>query len=402
MSSASFLTRVVIKNYKSIATCGVDLRPITFLVGPNGAGKSNFLDAIRFVADGLRTSLDHALRERGGVVEVRRRSVGHPTHFGVRLEFVLPDETAGSYAFRIGAKSNGAWEVQNEECVLRPPEALAPVASFTVASGEVSSSVPGPAAAADRLYLVSASGLKEFRPAYDALSQMGFYNLSPDRMKDLQPPDAGELLARDGRNIASVLDGIARNKPDTKAKIEEYLSKIVPGLNGVDSVAVGPRETLQFRQETAGAESPWRFFAANMSDGTLRALGVLVSLFQSGHAPLVGLEEPEAGLHPAALGVLLDAVFEASATRQVLITSHSAEFLDCPRLDAESILAVLAETGSTYAGPLDTIGREVLHRRLHTAGELLRIDQLRPDHGKEPETSTAQLNLLTEGGAETG
>lgn len=45
-----------------------------FLVGPNGSGKSSFLDSVKFVADSLSTSLDHALRERGTIKEVRRRS----------------------------------------------------------------------------------------------------------------------------------------------------------------------------------------------------------------------------------------------------------------------------------------------------------------------------------------
>ena len=398
MRAAGSLTRAVVKNYKSIAACGIELKPVTFLVGPNGAGKSNFLDALRFVADGLRASLDHALRDRGGIGEVRRRSGGHPTHFGVRLEFVLPDGSAGSYAFRIGAKPNGAWEVTNEECVVRPPEALAPEVRFTVASGDVTCSVGGPAASSDRLYLVSASGLKEFRPVCDALSQMGFYNFSPDRMKDLQPPDPGQLLARDGRNIASALDHIAKNSPEIKAKIEGYISQIVPGESGVDTVPVGPRETLQFRQDVAGAEAPWRFFAANMSDGTLRALGVLVSWFQAG-APIVGLEEPEAGLHPAALEVLLDALFAASASRQIIVTSHSAEFLDSPRVDADSIVAVVADEGSTRAGPLDSIGRDAFRRRLRTAGELLRDGRMRPDRetGADPDS---QLTLLSESAEE--
>jgi predicted ATPase len=65
MTNSPFLTRVVLKNYKSIEACDVDLHSLTFLVGANGAGKSNFLDALRFVADALRTSLDHALREHG-------------------------------------------------------------------------------------------------------------------------------------------------------------------------------------------------------------------------------------------------------------------------------------------------------------------------------------------------
>lgn len=399
MSNPGFLTRVVIKNYKSIAACGVDVQPLTFLVGPNGAGKSNFLDAIRFVADGLRTSLDHALRERGGIGEVRRRSGGHPTHFGVRLEFALPDGMAGSYAFRIGAKPNGAFEVQNEECILRPPEALAQEIRFAVTAGEVTSTVPGPAAASDRLYLVNASGLREFRPAYDALSRMGFYNLNPERIKDLQLPDAGELLARDGSNISAVLDRIGKRRPEIKTRIEEYLSRVVPGIRGVDAATIGPRETLQFRQDAAGAE-PWRFFAANMSDGTLRALGVLVAVFQSGGAPLAGLEEPEAGLHPAAVAVLLDALIEASAARQILVTSHSPDFLDSPNVGTDSILAVVAEAGSTYAGPLDAVGREALRKRLCTPGELLRADQLRPDREALAEVASTQLDLLTDRGVE--
>jgi recombinational DNA repair ATPase RecF len=73
MTGSPLLTGVALKNYKSIAACAVELGGLTFLVGPNGAGKSNFLDALRFVADSLRTSLEHALRDRGGINEVRRR-----------------------------------------------------------------------------------------------------------------------------------------------------------------------------------------------------------------------------------------------------------------------------------------------------------------------------------------
>ena len=66
MKDSTFITRVFLKNYKSIAACDVWLQPLTFLVGPNGTGKSNFLDALRFVADALNSSLGHAIRDRGG------------------------------------------------------------------------------------------------------------------------------------------------------------------------------------------------------------------------------------------------------------------------------------------------------------------------------------------------
>ena len=71
--SPTFLTRVILKNYKSIAACDVRFGPLSFLLGPNGAGKSNFLDALRFVTDSLRTSLEHAIRDRGGFLTCVRR-----------------------------------------------------------------------------------------------------------------------------------------------------------------------------------------------------------------------------------------------------------------------------------------------------------------------------------------
>lgn len=396
-----FLTRVVLKNYKSIAACDVRPRPLTFLVGPNGAGKSNFLDALRFVADALRTSLDHALRERGGIKEVRRRSGGHPTHFGVRLEFTLDSGASGYYAFRIGARPQGGYEVQQEECVIHGPGPLGGSDSFSIHDGQIHTTAPvAPATSADRLYLVVASGLGEFRPVYEALSHMGFYNLNPDRIRELQSPEPGEVLARDGSNLASVL-GRLKEHPVAKQRIEGYLSKVVPGVRGVEVKGMGPKDTLEFRQTVAGSADPWRFLASNMSDGTLRTLGILVALFQAARSegprvPLVGIEEPEVALHPAAAGILLDSLREASREVQVIVTSHSPDLLDDEDLDTESIFAVISEGGTTKIAPVDEATRSSLRDGLYTAGELLRMNQLAPDQKQLPPPPN-QLALFGEG-----
>ena len=373
------MTRIALRNYKSIAACDVQLAPLSFLVGTNGCGKSNFLDALRFVAEALRFSLDHALRDRGGIQEVRRRSGGHPNHFGIRLDLQLP-RAVGWYAFRVAAKPGGRYSVQREECFVLGAESHG---SYKVADGKVVAStiLNPPACASGRLYLVNMSGLDVFRPLYDALSGMGFYNLNPEAIRDLQSPDPGELLKRDGSNLASVLSNLDN---DRKKDVEEYLAAITPGVTGVVAQAMGAKLTLDFRQEVRGAKHPWRFPASNMSDGTLRALGVLVALFQgSGGAPgrrhLVGIEEPESALHPAAAEVLIDSLTDASQLAQVMVTSHSADLLDNDAIPDSSILAVLSEHGETRIGPLDEAGRSALHDYLFTAGELLRMDQLLPD-----------------------
>jgi predicted ATPase len=391
--SPVFIHRVALRNYRSIGSCDISLGPLTFFVGLNGAGKSNFLDALRLISDGLNTSLDHALRERGGIQEVRRRSSGHPTHFGIRVEFTLSAERRGSFAFEVSAKPHGEFAVKREEC--RVGEAF-----YAVREGQVTgTSAPvAPPASADRLYLVNAAGLPEFRPVFDALAHMGFYNLNPAQIRSLQGPDKGDLLARDGRNLASVTARLERADAQAlKRRIEEYLGRVVPGIAGFEHKAVGHMETVEFRQTVETAAAPWRFPAINMSDGTLRAAAILVALFQFGATEavrLIGIEEPETALHPAAAGVLRDCIFEASRNVQVLATSHSADLLDDSRVPAEAIRAVEAQDGSTLISELDEASRGALRDHLYTAGELLRLNQLGPDYTRIPKG--AQLDLFGE------
>jgi predicted ATPase len=167
MTDPAFLTRVVLRNYKSIGNCDVHLQPLTYLVGANESGKSNFVDALHLVRDALSGSLDNALNERGGLSEVRRRSSGHPTHFGIRLEFVLPNEVPGRYAFNVGALEGGGYEVQTEECVIG---SVANGPYYRIERGELkqSSEDAFPAVTADRLALVAVSGMTAFRPLFDA------------------------------------------------------------------------------------------------------------------------------------------------------------------------------------------------------------------------------------------
>lgn len=377
-SARGRILKVSLRNYRSIESCAVELGALTFLVGPNGTGKSNFLDALRLVSDSLNNTLDHALRERGGIGEVRRRSNGHPHNFAISLDFQLPDGQQGRYSFEVGSRDSGGFFVKRERCEVGRY-------GFQTNDGVVSKNTaiqPAPTTSDDRLYLVAMSGFPAFRPVFGLLSGMGFYNLHPELMRGLQQPDKGDRLARDGRNLASVVSRLKQeNGAQSIGRIEDYLRVIVPGIVGIDPLSLGHMETLEFRQSVDGAKDPWRFHAQNMSDGTLRALGILVALFQT-HArsgiPLVGIEEPETALHPAAARVLMDALKEASQFVQVVVTSHSADLLDDAELEGSQILAVANERGTTRIASVDEATRSVLKDKLFTVGELLRKNQLAP------------------------
>jgi predicted ATPase len=391
---------VRIRNYKSVARCHVKLGALTFLVGPNGAGKSNFLDAIRFVSDALNTTVENALRDRGGIQAVRRRSRGRPNHFAVRLDLVLPDGSQGFYAFQIADERDGGFSVRREECQLE--KLFAHGSYFTVRDGVMvsSSAEVHSSLERDRLALVALSGLPEFRPVYDHLTRMGFYNLDPRRIRDLQDPDPGQVLARDGRNLAALVRELRRSGSDALSEITEHLRAVVPGVVAVEQEAVGRKETLVFRQEGAGDDEPWDFQAESMSDGTLRALGILVAAFQGGQngrrgVSLVAIEEPEIALHPGATEIITVALLLASQRVQVLATTHSPELLNHKDIKEENLLAVSSVQGETIVGPVDAASRSAIHDQLYAPGELLSQGQIEPDQTAVA-ASDRQLQLFSD------
>lgn len=378
------IDRLRIENYRSIGRADIPFGDgLTILVGPNGAGKSNVLDALRFLAEAMSDPLAKVLSDRGGINEVRRRSNGHPRNFSLRLDFSLGDGGCGNYVLSIGSQPNKGFVISGEVCCLLRPGSVPEI--FHVREGSVAETTQPPVAiTADACYLRAMSGNPVFRPAYDLLKRMCVYNINPAEIRRVQTSDPGEELRRDGSNIAAVLRRLGREHDDRKQRIESFLQAIVPGIVGVEAKALANMETIEFRQRVAGAKDPWSFPASGMSDGTLRALGVLVAIFQrpspgTCEIPIVGIEEPEVAVHPFALGILLDALHDAAATRQILVTSHSPDLLERVDIDTDRLFAVAGDEGRSVIADVDPLGIEAIRERLTTAGELLRQNRLQPD-----------------------
>lgn len=387
-----FLRTVRLKNYKSIANCRVDLGDLTILAGPNGTGKSNFLDALRLVSDSLSSTLEHALRDRGGIGEVRRKSGGHPTNFTIGLQLRLAAGRFATYSFEIGAAADGAPRVKREEAVVAGPESPVAGYNFKVRDGRVVASEPGlgETVQPDRLFLASLAERDEFRPLFDPLSRMAFYNASPVEIRRSQPPDRARLLRGDGANIAGVIDRLAREDQATFERIRAFLKTINPGLEGVEQASLGPSQTLVFRQRVQAAKHPWPFYASSMSDGTLRSLCILTALFQGAAdgeraAPCIAIEEPEVGLHPGAARILVDACLETGRRTQVLLTTHSPDLLDYQRVSEAHVRAVRNHRGNTSIDPVDASTIAALKDELYEVGPPTRPRPAEPEPPAPPE-----------------
>lgn len=375
----SFIERVKLQNYKSIAACDVRLRALTVVVGRNGSGKSNFVDALHFVADALTTTLDHAFRKRGGVKSVFHR--GGPPRLVIELAFKMR-ERCGVYTIEL---SFGG--VAHEALVIRASDGLI-AASFERRGSAIRADVAGsqlpdpPTIMRDRLALVTLSGVDAFREPFDTLTALRFYRLSPDAIRQIQDPDEGDVLLENGSNLAAVWRRLERTDRELSERLTRYVGAIAPEVRRIRSIDMGPKETLRFYQVMSTGRQI-HFDAASMSDGTLRALGALVASRQGnerGIGPtIVLIEEPETALHPAAIAALMDALREASEKTQIVVTSHSPEVLDHVNAEEDALLVTESHASVTVLAEVDKAGREAIRRHLYTPGELLRMDQLQPN-----------------------
>jgi predicted ATPase len=391
------LSWIQIRNYRNIAAAVVNLQPLTVLVGPNGAGKSNFVDALSFVADSLNHSISLAFANRGGITAVRRKSGGHPTHIGLRFHLDLADGSWADYAFDIAARPREAFSVARERCVVQP--FMQSRHEFEVQNGQFRREVPGirPRIEPDRLALTVLSATEEFRPVFDFLADIRRYNLRPERLRELQDPDPGEgaVLLQDGSNAAAVLRRIREDSPrngHVYERICRLLGQVVPGTTSVQPKSLGRKETLEFRQDV-GLQYEWHFDALNMSDGTLRALGILLAVYQSRPASLIAIEEPESTIHPAATEILMDILIDGTERSQILLTTHSPDVLDNKKLSDDQIVAVESVQGVAQITPLMETTREVIRQRLYTPGELLRQGELQIDR-EYVDQAARQLKLF--------
>lgn len=387
------IREVFIRNYKSIARARVSLEPFTALVGPNGSGKSNFIDCLAFVNECLSDSIWLAFKNRGGIGAVRRYSGGHPTHIEVQLALELGQGATAQYGFEIAAKPPERFTVSREKCMVQ--RVLEPEAGFEVRNGRFTKPIEGirPKVTADRLALFAASATPEFRPVYDFLTSMRFYSGVPARLRELQDPDPGEFLKRDGSNAAAVLKRLMA-EPNGKERYQRLcrlLSKIVDGLRGVDYSSIGQKETLEFKQDV-GQKHPWRFGPLNISDGTLRILGLLLAVHQPGDPTVVAIEEPEQTVHPAVAELIVEVLLNAARERQVLVTTHSPDILDHEDIGDDQIRVVRAEKNRTSVCPLSASSRQAVREQLYTPGELLRAGELNPDRSQaQPDAQPRDL-----------
>lgn len=395
-----FLKSIRIQHYKSLADVSiVNLQPITLLVGSNAVGKSNVIDALKFLRDIAANGLDHAMSDRGGIEIIRQYSKTSPfkISISVELEQVFDDKVAHSSHYEITiASQKGNYKVEHEVAIWweedrhydeLKDEVIVTGINEQKYTRETDGKVRFSNDPEDSFRVaedIAALGIRWPNAPHELVryfSSFSFSTIYPNTLRTPSRPDTDRMLKESGQNWASVLKALRKTPRGRQAleRVMEMMQVVMPTLQEVNVKSAGGFLVPQFRVKDDERSNAHDFDPVQLSDGTLRILGILLALYQTPYPPFLALEEPEQTVNPAILATLSEAFREVSEHTQLFITSHSPHLVDY--FDPDEIRVVAMKQGKTQVSSIHPAQKEAVKENLITIEELMVAEGLLPEDG---------------------
>jgi predicted ATPase len=340
------LSRVEVQGFCSLADVCLEPGRLTVLIGANGSGKSNLLRALK-LAPLLRTkSLRTFIGEAGGASALLHYGPKRTQAITLSLDFVR-GEGANRYSARLGYAAGDSLIFLDEVVGYRPDGGTG-VQEHSLGAGHKESRLEE-AKADDRT-------AKNVRWCLGRMNFFHFHDTSvASPLRTNARPEDHHYLRSDGSNLAAYLRYLLQSpEEDDQAawrRIKGLVQRIAPMVKDLQPTPVasnGNAVRLDWIDDQDQV-----FGAHQLSDGTLRAIALITALAQpTERLPrFISIDEPELGLHPAAITLLADLARSVSPHCQVLFATQSAAFLD--HFEPEEVVVAGRNQGATTLRRLD-------------------------------------------------
>ncbi|HZI13530.1 MAG TPA: AAA family ATPase [Myxococcus sp.] len=283
-----------IRNFRSLRDVELTLEPLTVLVGPNSSGKTTILRALQ-PTQGFRTE-DHWQQDSSLQIQLELRY----DDGGINIQ---------------GPRRSSLMQVAGGAIVERRTGQTFDLRSH--------------------------------------LAQLLHLNLGALRNQNVL--EAANQLEPDGRNLTNVFATLTRTQQSAIAK---QLCELVPMFSDVD---LQPTESGRHQLRFQDRWKPELWFSPNqVSDGTMLVLAFLVLQYQNPPVDLILIEEPERALHPYLLEAVISLMRRMTTGEigkkpvQIVLATHSAEFLEHLRPEEVRFLSRSPEDGSVKVNQADT------------------------------------------------
>jgi predicted ATPase len=336
---APLIRRLTLQNFLSYGPEGISLEvlPLNVLIGPNASGKSNLLEALAILR-ATAGDLQSAVREGGGIGEYLWK--GDPTSTGTlqvtvsEPEPLLTDVISHRIELtQVSSRLEVSAEIIYANKLGTPAEfLLRPLYHLENGSASVVARLEGDTREMQVLDWKTGQSVLSQRRDPDLYPELTFladqftgialfreWNFGLRSAARLpQPTDLpSDFLLPDASNLGLVLNDLLQTSAK-RDELHEYLRSFYEHARFISTRTYGGTIQLYIEEEDG------RIIPANrLSDGTLRFLCLLAILCHPTPPPVIGIEEPELGLHPDIFPTIAEMLRAASQRTQLFVTTHS-------------------------------------------------------------------------------
>ena len=325
------LISVGVGGFKSIKDLqSFHLNPVNVFIGANGAGKSNLVSLFSLLKAIVNGKLQEFVGRSGGANTLLYYGAKTTPMMWIALKFDC--KTGSGDYFSMLANTATDSLIFSQERVNYSSVKGTPPLSNQLGSGH-------------RESLLLADG-NDYREITDCLSTIGVFHFHDTSetaaiRRRCYIQDSASLRT-DGGNLAAFLYALKKSQPASYQRILRAIRLIAPFFDDFDLAPL--------RDDANSVMLNWRdtdsdhlFGPHQISDGTLRAMALVALLAQpvEGLPGVLVLDEPEIGLHPYAIEVIVDLVRSVSAYCPVILATQSAALVD--HFAPEDIVTVTRE-----------------------------------------------------------
>ncbi len=329
------LSRIVLRGFKSIRECDLELRELNVLIGPNGAGKSNFIGFFRLIQQMLEGNLQRYVSKQGGPDALlhfgrkKTEQLSAELYFGNNgYKFSLEPTQDNRMMF---AEENFWWNMKGD---------------WTISSGHFETEVESQKRST-RIYDYTVPPMKSWRLYH-------FHDTSDSALvKQRHGINDNLYLRPDARNLAAFLYFLKDQHPSHYKRIVKTVRLVAPFF-GDFLLRPQPdsKDQIELEWTEKGEDVPFKGHL--LSDGTLRFICLTTVLMQPEELQpeTILIDEPELGLHPFAINLLASLLRSTSKNKQVIVSTQSTDLLN--EFSSEDVVVADRTEGYTHLHRLDS------------------------------------------------
>ncbi|HGV9316426.1 AAA family ATPase [Enterobacter bugandensis] len=329
------LDKLTIQGFKSIRELNdFKLNKLNIIVGANGAGKSNFISFFKMLLALIEGNLNRYVRDNGGAGDLLfqgrkiTQKMFFETHFGSR-----------GYRFTLVPTPADGCAIENEGRYY---------SGGTTGWWVLGDSEDGKSRLAAEV-LENKSDAGYSKPVYNAITSWRIYHFhdtsSTAAMRNYEIVQDCEVLRTDAANLAPFLMNLQKDHPHQYKAIVDAVRLVTPFFDDfiLKPRKQGAKESVNLSWMQKGSDYPMQPY--HLSDGSIRFICLATALLQPNPPSTIIIDEPELGLHPAAIVILAELIQQAAQRTQVIVATQSPALID--QFAIEDIVVVNRQDGAS-------------------------------------------------------